>query len=503
MNDDPLFARPMPQKIGRYLIQAPLGQGGMAMVYRAIDPRFEREVAVKILPHELVPDSQFRERFDREAKMIAALEHPFIVPVHDFGEQDGQPYLVMRLMSGGTLGDRLEGGPLPLPKIAQIVQRLSSALEEAHKRGVIHRDLKPGNVLFDQYDLAYLSDFGIARMTERPSTLTGGSAMGTPGYMSPEQIEGKPVDGRADIYALGVLTYEMVTGQKPFDADTPMMVMVKQMTETAPRLADARADLPMEYDLLLERTMAREPEKRPSSAQEVSDLLFAATRASRQSEPPTMVASSPPPVTPPTQIAAEPVPKADPEPPAETVIQPPAYETKSVLMIPCPNCQQPVDIHNHGKSVHCLSCGSDFVLLGHTCPVCYHYHDEETAVCQQCGEGINRVCRECYTANWGGDELCAKCGTSLDIFSMMYNHSSQATADRLQKQMREAANFKKIEEEASRKRMEEMQEIERERRAEIYRRRQKRQREERMMLFTVVGILLVVVLSTLFYFLFF
>jgi serine/threonine-protein kinase len=470
----------------------------MAVVYRAIDPRFEREVAVKILPHELMPDPQFRQRFDREAKMIAALEHPFIVPVHDFGEQDGQPYLVMRLMSGGTLGDRLEGEPLPLPKVAQIVQRLSSALEEAHKRGVIHRDLKPGNVLFDQYDLAYLSDFGIARMTERPSTLTGGSAMGTPGYMSPEQIEGKPVDGRADIYALGVLTYEMVTGQKPFDADTPMMVMVKQMTEQAPRLADARADLPIEYDLLLERTMAREPDKRPSSAEEVSELLFAATRASRQSEPPTMVAGSPPPETP-TKVVTH----MAPEPPPEIVTPLPVYETKSVLMIPCPQCQQPVDIHDHGESVHCPSCNNVFVLVGHTCPTCYHYHERETAVCRQCGESINRVCRECYTANWGGDELCAKCGASLDIFAMMTTHSSQATADRLQKQMQEAATFKKIEEEASRKRMEEMQAIERERRTEIYHRRQKRQREERMMLFAAVGFLLIVVLSTLVYFLIF
>ncbi|MEJ2747335.1 MAG: serine/threonine-protein kinase [Anaerolineae bacterium] len=160
--DEGKINNPLPTKIGRYLIQSVLGKGGMATVYQAIDPRFERAVAVKILPTELMIDPMFRQRFDQEAKMIASLEHPFIVPVHDFGEQDGQPYLVMRLMSGGTLSDRLEGGPLPLPKIAQIIQRLGTALDEAHKRGVIHRDLKPGNILFDQYDLAYLSDFGIA-----------------------------------------------------------------------------------------------------------------------------------------------------------------------------------------------------------------------------------------------------------------------------------------------------------------------------------------------------
>ncbi|MCB9421268.1 MAG: protein kinase [Ardenticatenaceae bacterium] len=499
MNDDSILERPMPQKIGRYLVQSLLGQGGMAVVYRAIDPRFEREVAIKILSHELLPDPQFRQRFDREAKMIAALEHPFIVPVHDFGDQDGQPYLVMRLMSGGTLTNRLESGPLPLPKVAQIVQRLSSALAEAHKRGVIHRDLKPGNVLFDQYDLAYLSDFGIARMTERSSTLTGGNTMGTPGYMSPEQIEGQPVDGRSDIYALGVLTYEMVTGRRPFEADTPMMVMVKQMTEQAPRLADLRNDLPLEYDLLLEKTMAREPAKRPSSVIEVSEMLFAATRASRQAEPPTMVTSSDPsdnPAKVATQVAPE-LPAATPRPPAR------AYETKSVLLIACPSCQQPIDIHDHGESIHCPSCNRDFALRNHTCPNCYHYHEAKTAVCQQCGESINRVCRQCHTANWGGDETCTKCGAPLDIFELMYSHSSKATVERLQRQMSEAADFKKVEEAASQKRMEEMKAIERERQAELYRRRQKRQQEERTLMFLTVGILLAVSVIAVFYFIFF
>jgi serine/threonine-protein kinase len=340
-------------------------------------------------------------------------------------------------------------------------------------------------------------------MTESPSTLTGGSAMGTPGYMSPEQIEGKPVDGRADIYALGVLTYEMVTGQKPFDADTPMMVMVKQMTEEAPRLGDLRDDLPLEYDLLLERAMAREPEKRPSSVDEVSQLLFAATRASRQSGPST-IAAEPMKETPPAETVVQSIPeptvKTEPEPPPPTKR---IYETKSVLMIPCPNCQQPVDIHDHGDSINCPSCGQVFVLLGHTCPNCYHFHEKETAVCQQCGESINRVCRQCYTPNWGGDEACVNCGQSLDIFAMMSTYSSKATTDRLQRQMSEAVSLKKADEEASRKRMEDMQERERERVAEIQRRRQKRQREERMMLFFTLSILLAVALIAIFYFLLF
>lgn len=476
----------------------------MATVYQALDPRFERAVAVKILPLELMPDPMFRQRFDQEAKMIASLEHPFIVAVHDFGEQDGQPYLVMRLMSGGTLSDRLEGGPLPLPKIAQIIQRIGAALDEAHKRGVIHRDLKPGNILFDQYDLAYLSDFGIARLSESSSTLTGTNAMGTPGYMSPEQIEGKPVDGRSDIYSLGVLTYEMITGQRPFNADTPMMVMVKQMTEVPPRLADVRSDLPIEYDVLLERSMARDVAHRPSTAGEMAQLLFAATRASRQSGPPTIRPGTARTERPPTEVVTHAIPESSvAEPEEQTPPATPAplsvHETKSVLMIPCPNCKQPIDIHNHGPSIHCPSCDHDFELLGHTCPNCYHYHERETAICQQCGEGINRVCRQCYTSNWAGDETCKKCGQSLDIFEMMYTHSSKATAERLQRQMNEAATYKKIEEEASRRRMEEMQAIGRERQAEIYGRRQKRQREERLMLLVVLAVMLAAAIIVIYF----
>ncbi|MEJ2747334.1 MAG: protein kinase [Anaerolineae bacterium] len=340
-------------------------------------------------------------------------------------------------------------------------------------------------------------------MSESSSTLTGTNAMGTPGYMSPEQIEGKPVDGRSDIYALGVLTYEMVTGQRPFDADTPMMVMVKQMTEIPPRLGNVRPDLPVEYDLLLERAMARDVAQRPSTAGELSQLLFAATRASRQSGPPTLTPGTAPAKQPPTEVVTHVAPEPPPpKPKRKKSPLAPVYETRSVLMIPCPTCQQPIDIHDHGESIHCPSCGHDFELLDHTCPNCYHYHERKTAVCLQCGEGINRVCRHCYTSNWAGDENCKKCGQSLDIFEMMYTHSSKATSERLQRQMNEAATFKKMEEEASRKRMEEMQAIERDRQAEIYHRRQKRQREERMMLLIVLAIMLAVAIIAI-YFVFF
>ena len=155
-----------PQRIGRYEIKAELGKGGMATVYRAHDPRFERDVALKVLPREFLHDSTFRARFEREAKTIAALEHAAIVAVHDFGEDDGQPYLVMRHMAGGSLVEQLQQGPLSLAKASAIMMRIGAALDEAHKHGIIHRDLKPGNILFDQYGAAYLADFGIVKLVE-------------------------------------------------------------------------------------------------------------------------------------------------------------------------------------------------------------------------------------------------------------------------------------------------------------------------------------------------
>ncbi|MBI5715884.1 MAG: serine/threonine protein kinase, partial [Chloroflexi bacterium] len=158
------MATPM---IGRYEVKSELGRGGMATVYHAYDPRFKRDVAIKVLPREFLHDPSFRARFEREAQTIAALEHAAIVPVYDFGEQSGVPYFVMRLMPGGSLADHLkQKGSLTLPEVSRIFNRLAPALDHAHAKGVIHRDLKPGNILFDQNNDSYLSDFGIAKLTQ-------------------------------------------------------------------------------------------------------------------------------------------------------------------------------------------------------------------------------------------------------------------------------------------------------------------------------------------------
>ena len=264
----------IPTQIGRYEIRRELGRGGMATVYLGFDPRFNREVAIKILPKQFLHDPNFRARFEREAQTIAALEHPAIVPVYDFGEDEGQPFLVMRYMPGGTLVERIAVGPLPLTEATKIVERIGAALEQAHRRGIVHRDLKPGNILFDQQGNPYLGDFGIVKLAADTNTLTGTGIIGTPAYMSPEQARGKDkLDGRSDIYALGAILFEMLTGQQPYKADTPMGLAVAQMTEPVPKIRSVNASVPPHVDTAIQTAMAKNREERYAAAGQLSAAL--------------------------------------------------------------------------------------------------------------------------------------------------------------------------------------------------------------------------------------
>jgi hypothetical protein len=321
----------MNRSIGRYEIKSELGRGGMATVYLGWDPRFRREVAVKVLPREFLHDPQFRARFEREAQTIAMLDHPAIVPVHDFGDEDGLPYLVMRLMTGGSLAARLKQGPLSIAEASRILKRLAPALDEAHSRGVIHRDLKPGNILFDQRDDPYLSDFGIVKLTEATASFTGSALIGTPAYMSPEQVRGEArIDGRSDIYALGVILFEMLTGKQPYEATTPIGVAFKHVTDPVPRVLDFNPSLSLDTQAVIERAMSKAPEDRFQTAGAMAAALAAV--ASREAAlPRTVEAEVIPPAT--TEhiretVAAEPEPEtreAAPAPPAisEVVAAPP------------------------------------------------------------------------------------------------------------------------------------------------------------------------------------
>jgi len=267
-----------PQKFGRYEIKAEIGRGGMATVYHAYDPRFEREVAIKVLPREMLHDPQFRTRFEREAKTIAMLEHPAIVPVYDFGEEDGQPYFVMRYMTGGALTDRMKHGPMSIQEVAHLFERLAPALDDAHAKGIIHRDLKPGNILFDQYGEPYISDFGIAKISAAQTNVTGSAIIGTPAYMSPEQAQGEDIDGRSDIYSLAVILFELLTGQQPYQGDTPMSVVVKHITDPVPHILDVKPDLPPAIGAVIEKAMAKDRDQRFSTVKELTEALNAVAR---------------------------------------------------------------------------------------------------------------------------------------------------------------------------------------------------------------------------------
>jgi len=261
-------------KIGRYKIKAELGRGGMATVYRAFDPISNREVAVKVLPPELTHNLITRARFKRELKLIASLEHPAIVPVYDVGgDDDHLPFFVMRYMSGGSLTEMIKKKKFSLRDAALIIERLAAALDHAHSRGVIHRDIKPDNVLFDGSNHPYLSDFGVAKLTETVVSATGQQVLGTPAYLSPEQALGENVDHRADIYGLGAMLYEMLTGERPFVKDTVIGLALQHVNDPVPNILKIRPDLPGEVDVIIKTAMSKNREKRYPTALDMAREL--------------------------------------------------------------------------------------------------------------------------------------------------------------------------------------------------------------------------------------
>lgn len=264
---------PIPEKFGRYNVKSELGRGGMATVYRASDPSFDREVAIKVLPREMLHDPQFRSRFEREIKLVASLEHPSIVPVYDVGDVDGQPYFVMRYMPGGSLSDLIAKGNFSVEDTARIIEKIAQGLAYAHRKGIIHRDLKPDNILFDDNGDPFISDFGVAKFTESTSSLTGSGVIGTPAYMSPEQAQGGEIDGRSDVYGLGVIVYQMLSGHQPYSADTPMGVVVKHITEPVPEILNVLPELPVEADEIIKTAMAKDKSKRYATTIDLAKAL--------------------------------------------------------------------------------------------------------------------------------------------------------------------------------------------------------------------------------------
>ena len=261
---------------GPYRIVEPLGRGGMATVYRAYEPALDRYVALKVLPREFLHDPGFAERFQREAKALARLEHPNIVPIYnyDIDEGEGIPWMAMRLVAGGALSQVLKSGRprLPFARSVEILRGVADALDYAHGKGIVHRDVKPQNVLLDAEGRVYLADFGIAKMLEASGGLTAtGMITGTPQYMAPEQATGTKAGPAADVYALGIVTYEMFTGHTPFNADTPVAVMMKHVQEPLPLPPPDTVPEALLRPLL--KCTAKKPEDRWPSAGAFVDAL--------------------------------------------------------------------------------------------------------------------------------------------------------------------------------------------------------------------------------------
>jgi len=265
------MAKLIGQSLGRYHILEQLGEGGMAVVYKAFDTRLETEVAVKVIRTESLPQNTVTralKRFEREAKSLAKLNHLNIAKVMDYGEFEEQPYLVMPYLQGGTLKEKLQGKAMGWQEAAEMLIPIAKALGYAHQRGMIHRDIKPANILITETGEPLLTDFGVAKIIDDEATmdLTGTHAtVGTPEYMAPEQVTAKTVDHRADIYALGVVFYEMVTGRKPFQADTPMAVLFKHASDPLPRPTQFVPKLPRDVENILLKALAKDPKNRYQS----------------------------------------------------------------------------------------------------------------------------------------------------------------------------------------------------------------------------------------------
>ena len=359
--------------LGNYKILAPLGQGGMARVYRARQENLDREVAIKVLPPWYAADRNFVERFKLEARLVARLSHPNIVTVHDASEYNGHLYIVMQLVNGGTLKHRLdavrEQGKMMEPLEAnRTFQQIASALGYAHEQGIIHRDIKPVNVLMDRSGRPILSDFGIAKALEGTKELTRpGAGVGTPEYMSPEQCKGEPVDGRADIYALGVMLFEALTGRTPFTGDNYPALAHSHIYEEPPDPRMFNPNLSFEVAHVILTALRKKPELRYQKANDMALALENATstgRAEAQLE----------------RIANHAVHLHDIQPASPS--SQPIYRTPTTPIYACANCQHP----NKPDVFYCIRCGSPL----NRCRSCGKQNRARDRFCTQCGQALSR-----------------------------------------------------------------------------------------------------------------
>nr|BBH90765.1 hypothetical protein KTC_55160 [Thermosporothrix sp. COM3] len=392
--------------LGNYRILSRLGQGGMASVYKAYQENLEREVAIKVLPPWYAADRNFVERFNLEAKMVARLSHPNIVTVHDANEQNGHLYIVMQLIDGGTLKQRLDqllsaGRVMDLSEAVPIFIQLASALTYAHEQGIIHRDVKPVNVLLDRSGRPVLSDFGIAKaLALSQNHLTRpGAGVGTPEYMSPEQCQGGPVDGRADIYALGVMLFEVLTGVTPFRADNYPALAHSHIYDMPPRPSSMNPSIPPAVEKIILTALMKNPQHRYQRASDMAEALNQAMMGSAhpQKQMPNNYYVQQPPVMP-----MQPMQSPLPQPPVQ---QQPVPQQP----YPSPNPQhrtpsgQPYPAHQTGQGQ---------AVIMYRCRNCQRLNRPNMRFCTYCGVVLNK-CPYCGTANSVNNRFCVSCGQAL------------------------------------------------------------------------------------------
>ncbi len=260
-------------KLGSYEVEEEIGRGGMGVVYRAYQPNLQRQVAVKVLLPHLAKDAEFVERFLREARSAAKLHHPGLVTIFDVGEIEGTYFFSMQWLQGKTLEEKLEEGRLPVEEVVDVVCQMAAALGFAHEAGVVHRDVKPANVIVDERGRAVLTDFGIAKAGNETRLTRVGASVGSPDYMAPEQISGGSIDPRTDLYALGVLFHHLLTGEPPYSGDAPIAVAYQHLNAPVPSAREKRSEVPPELDEVVAKLMAKAPEDRFQSAEELLAAL--------------------------------------------------------------------------------------------------------------------------------------------------------------------------------------------------------------------------------------
>ena len=407
MNDDLIGA-----SLGHCVVEDFLGQGGMARVYRGRQENLDRVVAIKVLPPYYAADPDFVERFKREAVAMAKLSHPNIVTVHDAGEENGRLFIVMEYIGGGTLKERM-ASPLTMRDITRVVHEVASALSYAHAQGIVHRDVKPVNVLLDGGGRAVLSDFGIAKVLATSAALThSGAGVGTPEYMSPEQCRGAAVDARADIYALGVMLFEMLTGRTPFVADNYTALAHSHIYEAPPLPSALNPRISPAVQSVILKALEKDPADRFQKATE----LAAALEMAVESQTPVKLSNRP-----------MPHPTAPPRRPSGPQPQQPAYP-----VIVCPRCRH----QNAATQRYCSMCGASLIAgqppassaypavpqqqTGSwvSCPSCGAPNPPLNRYCNACGVNMlvgvaGFTCRHCGTRNPAGKRFCTQCGTPL------------------------------------------------------------------------------------------